>query len=271
MKTGKAGAKLNLGGPRGDRRAEETRRPSLLPETDVFETGVSARSSKRVALETGPKRESPVIQTGERPPPRQRRVDNEVWDTEGPQFQAALKDMLSKGCRDFTNTSRIPRLLAFVEFLRTEGYLFHGSNNRYIDSLTPRQAHCNAKKFGSQVAVYATEDSVLPFFYGCFDRTRAQALMSDENRGWSCGRTMPNEREGTFHYALKAAESVLREEPWCDGAIYVMDGSDFVQGTSDDGHPISEWASSDPVTPVGKLSIPSAYFAMHLRHCCIPR
>jgi len=58
----------------------------------------------------------------------------------------------------------------FLEYLSvTRGLLFHGSNNRAIDVLRPIRFSTDSSEFGSQDAVYASQDPLWAMYFALLD------------------------------------------------------------------------------------------------------
>lgn len=140
-----------------------------------------------------------------------------------------------------------------VDFLgwlvKEKGFLLHGSNNQEIGTLEPRQANCASKEFGNMKAVYAVEDCVLPTFYAIKDRVKFKGRARSGYTEVSYGE------ETTREYEFAIDKNLVAQNPWSDGAVYVLSRETFVQGHDDEGNPIDEWASEVEVTPVGKIKI----------------
>ncbi len=165
-------------------------------------------------------------------------------------YNTAYQSMLEKGLGDFIELEPgIPKV-EFLKWLVTKkGILLHGSNNKEISILEPRQANCTAKEFGNLKAVYAAEDHVLPTFYAIKDsekfRGRARSGFSETIED---GKSI---RE----YEFAIDKDLALQAPWSEGAVYVLPKETFVQGHDDEGEPIDEWASTEKVVPVGKIRI----------------
>jgi hypothetical protein len=136
----------------------------------------------------------------------------------------------------------------FLDFLvATKDVVLHGSSHSNISELKPQLANCKSKKFGNLNGVYATGDSVLPIFYAIQNEKKLKGQQIDSGY-W--------EQEGkkTYNFAVSSKE-VLDSYPWSDGVIYILPRKAFEQGTNNEGHPIDEFISRVPVTPIAKLRV----------------
>lgn len=170
-------------------------------------------------------------------------------------FESTYQEMLTNGAVEFTN---VPEGVSKVHFLQWlvhyKKVLLHGSNNKELSVLEPRQANCTAKEFGNLEAVYAIADPVLPTFYAIKDQ---QKFTGTAQSGY-----LETDAGGQVHkeYEFLVSSDTLKTQPWSDGAVYILPKESFVQGHDDAGLPIDEWASKVPVTPIGKINITPADF-----------
>ncbi len=165
-------------------------------------------------------------------------------------YASAYQSMLEQGLSDFIELEPGVPKVEFLKWLVTKkGLLLHGSNNKEINILEPRQANCTAKEFGNLKAVYGVEDSVLPTFYAIKDlekfRGRARSGFTETDEDGSIKR----------EYEFAIDKDLVDQAPWSEGVVYLLPRETFVQGHDDEGEPIDEWASTDEVIPLGKLRI----------------
>ncbi|MFT5281000.1 MAG: hypothetical protein ACI9AR_000448 [Flavobacteriaceae bacterium] len=167
-------------------------------------------------------------------------------------FDAAYQDLLAKGIEDFVDREKIPNVVGFLKYLVQEkGYLLHGSSNKEIKELEPRQANCKSKKFGNEMGVYAVQDEVLPVFYAIKDAKKAHKAGVSSFSAESGFSSVDDKKDYTF----KITKAFIDADAWSDGSIYILDGKTFEQGEDDEGEPIDEWLSKEPVMPVGKVKV----------------
>lgn len=167
---------------------------------------------------------------------------NELFESLYNQINSSEKPLIIENIEGFSKEE-------FLKYLSDTGeFLFHGTNSSEIEELEPRQANCRAKNFGNLKAVYATSDSVLPIFHSVFKRSGFEGSSSS-------GVTFSERNGGYAKYVFKINGVNSTGEFWTDGCVYVLDRSQFEQGTDDDGKPINEFASLEPVRPKAKLII----------------
>lgn len=167
---------------------------------------------------------------------------NELFDVLYNQINSAEEPIVIENIEGYSKSE-------FLKYLADTGeFLFHGTNSPEIEELEPRQANCQAKNFGNLNAVYATNDSVLPIFHSVFKRNGFEGSSSS-------GVTFSERNGGDAKYIFKINGTNSTGEFWTDGCVYVLDRSQFEQGTDDDGKPINEFASLEPVKPKAKLII----------------
>ncbi len=136
----------------------------------------------------------------------------------------------------------------FLRFLTHEKkFLLHGSSNKTIEILKPRQANDAHKEFGNKKAIYAVEDPVFPIFHAIQDRSKLEDTVISERK-----ESLKTEED---QYSFRMPKKVLEQEPWMSGIVYILDRGTFTQGVNDEGHPIDEWASEVSVKPTGKIEV----------------
>lgn len=126
--------------------------------------------------------------------------------------------------------------------------LLHGSSNLDIARFEPRQPR-DATIFGNQLAVYAASDGIWPIFFAIVDRI---APVSLNNACFRLGTP-----EGTLtdpYYFFSITQSVREQEPWRNGAVYILPRETFRQNPPyiTQGFEVHEmhWASPEPVVPL---------------------
>lgn len=136
----------------------------------------------------------------------------------------------------------------FLKYLSETGkFLFHGTNSGDIKELEPRQANCRSKKFGNLKGVYATQDSVLPIFHSIFNKKYFRGV-------YSSGLEF-SDNEIDKGYVFKVDGEFEDKKQWTDGCVYILDKTKFEQGTDDDGKPIDEFVSREPIKPSAKMFV----------------
>lgn len=141
----------------------------------------------------------------------------------------------------------------FLKYLVENGQvLLHGSPEKNIDILEPRQANCRSKKFGNLQAVYAVKDPILATFYAIRD------VKGHHFKGAiQSGRHVRKENGAIVEksYRFKLHPDDLAAQPWTAGMVYILPQETFQQGENETGNPIDEWASLAPVRPIAKLPV----------------
>ena len=174
-------------------------------------------------------------------------------------IKAYTNMLMGSGADGFIELSEGVSKIDFLKWLLKEkGFLLHGSNNQEIDTLQPRQANCASKEFGNMKAVYAVEDCVLPTFYAIKDRAKFTGMARS-------GFTEVVDGEDTVReYEFAIDKDLIAQNPWSDGAVYILSRETFVQGHDNEGNPIDEWASEVGVIPLGKIKItPDDFSYLH--------
>ncbi len=170
-------------------------------------------------------------------------------------FEETYGLMLRNGVNEFTILKEdVPKVDFFRWLVEKKEVLLHGSNNQEITELEPRQANCASKEFGNQSAVYAVSDSVLPIFYAIKDREKFRGTAKSgfyESEG---------DTKSARQYEFAISKGLLKDEPWSNGAVYIVPKHLFTQGHNDEGELINEWACMTPVEPIGKIEVSTKDF-----------
>ena len=136
----------------------------------------------------------------------------------------------------------------FLKFLVAEkNVLLHGSSNREITTLEPKQANDGLKKSGNKKAVYGVVDPVLPIFYAIQDRDKLQGVIES-------GIEI-DEETGESEYKFRIPKEMVAIKPWTRGFIYIFDKSQFKPEQDDSGKPSGEWTSEQPVNSIARLEV----------------
>jgi hypothetical protein len=133
--------------------------------------------------------------------------------------------------------------------------VLHGSQNRVIGTVEPRQAR-DKKAFSNQNAIYATTDGIWVIYFAILDRQK-YPQMSLFN---SCLQArIAAGLLGNPLYFFSITHSVLLQSPWCEGVIYILPRKFFQQEAPQhlQGAEIifPHWISSVPVEPVARLKV----------------
>ena len=138
------------------------------------------------------------------------------------------------------------------EFLRylvdRKQYLLHGSNHSEILVFKPRQ---QTDYEGRMItAVFAAEDGIAPIFYAILDRVNYKGSMRNMFR-----HGIDTAGETTTHYRFSIDADSLAGYPWVEGTIYVFSRDLFTQVLDDEGGPLLEWVSPQPVQPIARVHV----------------
>lgn len=136
----------------------------------------------------------------------------------------------------------------FFKFLVAEkNVLLHGSSDKNLDTLEPRQANDKVKASGNKNAVYGVIDPVLPIFYAIQDRKKINGIIESGSN--------ENLETGKKEYKFRIPRNMLETNPWTKGMVYIFDKSQFHQEQDDSGGLSGEWTSETPVKPLAKLEV----------------
>jgi hypothetical protein len=145
----------------------------------------------------------------------------------------------------------------FLEYLSvTRGLLFHGSNNRAIDVLRPIRFSTDSSEFGSQDAVYASQDPLWAMYFAVLDRSKI--------RGTSNGAIRLLHQDGAeirrYYFATSVDE--LRSHPWTPGALYMLTAEGFEPDPEMHGVTIgpysvvvTHWIYRGELAPLARLNV----------------
>ena len=136
----------------------------------------------------------------------------------------------------------------FLKFIVAEkNVLLHGSSNREIKILEPRQANDGSKKSGNKNAIYGVTDPVLPIFYAIQDREKLQGVIES-------GVEIDKET-GELKYKFGIPKEMVDIKPWTRGFVYIFDKKSFMPEQDDNGEPSGEWTSEEAVSPIARLEV----------------
>lgn len=136
----------------------------------------------------------------------------------------------------------------FFKFLVQEkNVLLHGSPDRNIDTLEPRQANDRAKVSGNKKAVYGVTDTVFPIFHAILDRKGPVGIVDSEITN--------NPETGEREYKFSMSKDILDAKPFTNGMIYILDKNQFSPEHNDSGELSGEWTSENSVKPIAKIEV----------------
>ena len=137
----------------------------------------------------------------------------------------------------------------------TRELVLHGSQSQGIGEVEPRQAN-DVKAFSNQRAIYATTDGIFVIYFAILDRWK-YSEMSLFN---SCLRArVSSEQFSDPMYFFSITHSVLLQEPWCEGMIYILPRQSFKQEVVQQMQGVEivfpHWVSTSPANPIAKLHV----------------
>jgi hypothetical protein len=137
----------------------------------------------------------------------------------------------------------------------TRELVLHGSQNLSIDEVEPHQAN-DEKAFSNQRAIYATTDGIWVIYFAILDR-KSYPEMSLFN---SCLRARVSaDQLSDPLYFFSVTQSALLQEPWCEGAIYILPRQNFIQEAPQQVQGVEivfpHWISTLPAKPVAKIMV----------------
>jgi hypothetical protein len=144
----------------------------------------------------------------------------------------------------------------FLSYLcNSREFVLHGSQNMSIQMVEPRKA-TDIKACSNQKAIYATTDGIWAIFFAIVDRRNFQPL-SLFNSCLSI-RVSADDVLGPLYF-FSITHSALIQQPWCEGTVYILPRVGFTreaaQQVSDAEIVFPHWYSSQPATPVARLSV----------------
>jgi hypothetical protein len=134
------------------------------------------------------------------------------------------------------------------------GVVLHGTGDPDIRVFEPR-ASSDLTEFGAQTAVYAAGDGLWAMFFAIVDRTRFSMTTSN-----ACVRLVDEAgRASEPQYVFAISQSALAQQPWRNGAVYLLPAETFVNQPSLQFGPyevrVPQLASLAPVTPWARLEV----------------
>jgi hypothetical protein len=142
----------------------------------------------------------------------------------------------------------------FVQYLMTQDlFIFHGSNNLEIETFAPVRKSMemyDESGRGNLQAVYGTHDGLWSMFFAVVDRPRLRGsirngVMDFQNRA---GETL-----SIYNFSINQEQ--LSENPWCEGALYLLPRDTFDRTKLTEETYANEWVSEQAVRPVAKLRL----------------
>jgi len=174
-----------------------------------------------------------------------------------PPKQTAFEDLCqSTPTGDFVDYRLLYPKWQYLSYLcETRELVLHGSQNQSIGQVEPRQAN-DIKAFSNQRAIYATTDGIWVIYFAILDR-RKYSLMSLYNTCLRAGVSLDQLSDPMYFFSI--THSVLLQEPWCEGMIYILPRQSFEQEAPQQIQGMEivlpHWISTLPAKPIAKLHV----------------
>jgi hypothetical protein len=137
----------------------------------------------------------------------------------------------------------------------TRELVLHGSQVSGIDVVEPRQAK-DVKEFSNQRAIYATTDGIWVIYFAIIDRKRYSPL-SLFNSCFRAGVSPDQLSDPMYFFSI--SYSALIQQPWCNGAVYILPRQPFHQEAPQQmrGFDIifPHWISESPASPLAVMPV----------------
>lgn len=167
-------------------------------------------------------------------------------------FETLFNSTPSGGVVDYRLS--IPKWQFLSYLCRNKDLVMHGSQNTDIDIVEPMKAG-DVRAFSAQEAIYATTDGIWVIFFAIIDRKK---FLPSLFNSCLCMRTSPDRATGPLYF-FSMTHSVLVQNPWCDGVIYLLPRGDFEREPAREfsGAEIifPHWISFKPARPVARLLV----------------
>lgn len=174
-------------------------------------------------------------------------------------FDELWEFTLNKGqCSRIEYQCEYPKHEFLTYLVERKGYLLHGSNFPDITTLIPVRVTQDTTSYGNHEAVYASTDGIWPIFFAVVNRNL-------EKTSWvsTCRRALGEDGTTKKFYFFSVHERVPKAQRFTDGMVYVLPREPFMQLLDDEGTPIEEWMSTEPVTGLAKLPVSADDFPFH--------
>jgi hypothetical protein len=135
-----------------------------------------------------------------------------------------------------------------------QGVVLHGTGDPDIQVFEPRRSN-DLYEFGAQTAIYAAGDGLWAMFYAVLDRSRYPMATTN-----ACVRLVDEAGQVSEpYYVFSISHSVLPQQPWRRGTVYLLPGDTFINQPVLRFGPyearIPQLASLAPVKPMARLDV----------------
>ncbi len=133
-----------------------------------------------------------------------------------------------------------------------KGHLVHGTGDASIRRFEPRQSN-DVSEFGNRKAVYAASDGIWAMFFGVVNRSTYRMTIHNA----AVRLELPAGQTTEPYYFFSMTDSVLAQQPWRGGVVYVLPRDGFEQQppfcNGDFRVHTNQWASLKAVKPLAKI------------------
>ncbi len=174
-----------------------------------------------------------------------------------PEKQSAFEDLwqsTNKGA-SILYSLPYPKWQFLTYICDTKDLVLHGSQNRDISTVEPRQA-IDIRAYSNQRAIYATTDGIWVIYFAILDRKKFPEMSLFNS--CLCAR-ISNDQFSDPMYFFSITHSVLLQKPWCEGMVYILPRQSFEREASQQIQGVEivfpHWISSVPVEPAARLIV----------------
>jgi hypothetical protein len=164
------------------------------------------------------------------------------------QFNLLYEEALNKPDKLITYHLPIPKYTFLYHIATTKPILFHGSNNKFIDSFEPREQTLFNGEHAT--AVFATKDPIWSTFYAVLEKGKITGNIRNGSLSTS--------RNSDYHY-YSLSKATHQSHPWTSGMIYFLPVKSFTylgKGVLR----FNEWISEKDVPYIAKIEVEPADF-----------
>lgn len=176
----------------------------------------------------------------------------ELSTTQKDEFEALFAATPPGGWIDYQLATPKWQFLSYL--CQARNLVLHGSQNMNIETVQPRKAS-DVRAYSAQEAIYATTDGIWVIFFAIVDRPNFKLSLFN-----SCltARLAPEQILGPLYF-FSITHSALVQNPWRNGAIYILPNSTFEREPAQQmmGAEITfpHWISTQPARPFAKLGV----------------
>ncbi|MEH7224805.1 hypothetical protein V7112_13430 [Bacillus sp. JJ1566] len=159
------------------------------------------------------------------------------------QFNDLYEEALKRRDKLIEYNLPVPKYKFLYYISQNKPIVFHGSNNKLIDSFEPREQTLFNGKIAT--AVFATKDSIWSIFYAILEKGK----ISGNIRNGS----LSTNNQKTFHF-YSLTKSTALNNPWTSGMVYFLPEDSFLYLGKGTIH-FNEWICKKTVLYIAKLEV----------------